>query len=269
MLVLQQSRIITSLNASLSKQLGLLLIYRASRINMSHSSAGARLGRRRILPSVAIILFTSPYAWGNSNVIDRIQQAEKSMVTVRTELTRVMHTSPPQEATYYRMAAGIVIDPSGIIVTNTHTIIDAPFIFVILRDGTKWPAQVLFASGEYDFSFLQIHPPYVLNSISWADSSLINVGDPIIAVGNSDYDNQSIMSGYVKSILQNRSSGSNDFLELDLDLHHGDSGGPILDGQGRLLGMVMAKRESEENSSIAIASNKIHQQYLQYKKSMP
>jgi len=88
-------------------------------------------------------------------------------------------------------------------------------------------------------------------------------------VGNSDYDDQSIMSGHVKSILQNRSSSNYDFLELDLDLNHGDSGGPILDSQGRLLGMVMAKRESQSNSSIAIASNKIHQQYLQYKENMP
>ena len=65
------------------------------------------------------------------------------------------------------------------------------------------------------------------------------------------------------------STSTNDFLELDLDLYHGDSGGPILDEQGRLLGMIMAKRESQENSSIAIASNKIHLQYLQYKKNVP
>jgi S1-C subfamily serine protease len=211
----------------------------------------------------------SECAWADSGLIDRIQQAEKSMVVVRTELTRVMHTNPPELATFYRTAAGIVIDPSGIIVANTHTIIDAPFIFVILRDGTKLPAQVLFASGEYDFSFLKITPPYPLKSVRWADSSLINIGDPIIAVGNSDYDNQSIMSGHIKSIIQSMSTSTNDFIELDLDLYHGDSGGPILDEQGRLLGMIMAKRESQENSSIAIASNKIHRQYLQYKENVP
>src|SRR5580658_8401472 len=104
----------------------------------------------------------SSFAWADTNLIDRIQQTEKSIVTVRTELTRVMPTTPPQIATYYRTAAGLVIDPSGIIVTNTHTIIHAPFIFVILRDGTKLPAQVLFASGEFDFSFLRINPPYPL-----------------------------------------------------------------------------------------------------------
>jgi len=221
------------------------------------------------LAMTLFLLLTSSSVWADKDLIDRIQQTEKSIVTVRTELTRVMPTTPPRMATFERIAAGLVIDPSGIIVTNTHTIINAPFIFVILRDGTKLPAKVLFASREYDFSFLRIFPPYPLRNVSWADSSLIKIGEPVIAVGNSDYDNQSIMSGHVKSILQDRSNTSNDFLELDLDLYHGDSGGPILDAQGRLLGMVMAKRESQPNSSIAIASNKIRRQYLQYKENMP
>jgi len=244
-------------------------MFLSSRINMSDPLIKNPRRKIQILSWLAIILSISTYAWAESNLIDRIQQTQRSIVTVRTELTRVMPTTPPRSVLYYRTAAGIVIDPSGIIVTNTHTIIDAPFIFVVLRDGTKLPAQVLFASGEYDFSFIKISPPYPLHRVRWADSSLINLGDEIIAVGNSDYDNQSIMSGHVKGILQSRSSSTNDFLELDLDLNHGDSGGPILDGQGRLLGMIMAKRESEDSTSIAIASNKIHQQYLQYKKNMP
>jgi S1-C subfamily serine protease len=108
-----------------------------------------------------------------------------------------------------------------------------------------------------------------LDSVAWVDSSIAKIGDPIIAIGNSDYNNQSIMEGHITSILQSLSTSTNDFFELDLDLNKGDSGGPILDEKGRLLGMVMAKRESQQNSSIAIASNKIRQQYLQYKQNVP
>src|ERR1700733_13788183 len=160
-----------------------------------------------IITVLLFITLSSPsLVWAQSNLINRIQETEQSIVTVRTELTRVMHTDPPRMATFYRTAAGLVIDPSGIIVANTHTIIDAPFIFIILRDGTKLPADVLYASGEFDFSFLKIHPPYPLKSVPWADSSLVNIGDTVIAVGNSDYDHQSIMTGHVKSILQSMSS---------------------------------------------------------------
>jgi S1-C subfamily serine protease len=223
---------------------------------------------RTILITLCILLVFS-YCWADSTLIERIQNTQNSIVTVRTELTKMMHTTPPRSATFQRTGSGLIIDASGIIVTNTHIIINAPFIFVILKDGTKLTAQVLFASGNYDFSFLRVQPPHKLQSVKWADSSRIAVGDPIIAIGNADFDNQSILSGHIKSIIQNVSRGTNDFLELDLDLYHGDSGGPILDYQGRLLGLIMAKRESQPNSSIAIASNKIHQQYLQYKRNLP
>ncbi|MDE1920659.1 MAG: trypsin-like peptidase domain-containing protein [Candidatus Omnitrophica bacterium] len=226
--------------------------------------------RRPVLFLPLLMAFSlSISARGDDNLISRIRRTEKSMVTVRTELTRVLPTMPPKMATYWRTAAGLVIDPSGIIVTNTHTIIDAPFIFVILPDGTKLPARVLYANGVFDFSFLKVHAPHPLHRVAWADSSRAHPDEEIIAIGNSGDRRLSMMSGRIKGVLQDRSTSARDFLELDLDLHHGDSGGPILDEQGRLLGMIMAKSESQPDSSIAIASNKIHRQYLQYKKNVP
>jgi len=216
-----------------------------------------------------ILLFVAPLAWGQNNVFDHIEQAEKSIITVQTELTRVIKTTPPKKITYYRTAIGIVLESSGLIVTNTHTIIHAPFIFVILRDGTKLPAKLIFTSRSYDFSFLRIHPPYPLKKIRWANSSQTHIGEAILVVKNSDYAHRSILEGHIKNILKTKRNGSNDFLELDLDLHHGDSGGPILDNRGRLLGIVMAKSKSQPNTSLAIASNKIHQQYLHYKENVP
>jgi len=190
------------------------------------------------------------------------------MVSVRTELTRVMPGRVPRTATFQRFAAGVVINPSGIIVTNTHTIIHAPFIFVILRDGTKLRARVIFSSKRYDFSFLKIHPPYPLSKIPWASASHIENGQAIIVIRHSDTDKLSVMAGHIKNIIRDRHGQSIDFLELDLTLRHGDSGEPILDAQGRLLGMVMARRESRPDTIIAIAATKIRRQYLQYEKSV-
>ena len=222
---------------------------------------------------------TSALVWAETPLMNHIQQAEKSIVGVHTELTRTMHLAPQQKATFERTAAGIVIDSSGIIVTNTHTIIHAPFIFVILRDGTKLRAHVVFSSKRYDLSFLKVHSPHPLQRIQWANPRLIKAGKPVIAIRTSEHNDLSIISGHIRNILHEKgtaplsfrglSPSDGEFLELDLDLHHGDSGGAILDEQGRLLGMIMAKQESQPNSSIAIPSNKIHAQYLQYKKSVP
>lgn len=137
-----------------------------------NSTMSMKLGLLTLCFLTLCILLTASCAWAESTLIDRIQQTEKSIVAVKTELTRIMPTNPPKMATFERTAAGLVIDPTGIIVTNTHTIIHAPFIFVILPDGTKLPAQVIFSSESYDFSFLKIQPPYPLAIVRWADSSL-------------------------------------------------------------------------------------------------
>ena len=204
-------------------------------------------------------------ALAQMSLIDHIQKAERSLVEVKTIYVKTIRH---RAVSFERNGAGIVIDPSGLVVTNTHTIINAPHIFVILRDGTKLEAQVAFVSVEYDFSFLKINPPHPLAAIAWADSSQIRLGEQIAAVGNSDYDNQSILSGCVVSLLQSRLSGTIEFIETDLNLYQGDSGGPILDGQGRLLGIVMAKAKHQDRTSLAIASDKIREQYLRWKQNM-
>ena len=122
--------------------------------------------------------------------------------------------------------------------------------------------------SEADFSFLKIDPPYPLKAVTWADSSQAQLGEPIIALGNSDYNHQSILGGQITSLIESMSSGSIELLELNLNLYQGDSGGPILNQEGQLLGLVMAKRKNEDRKSYAIASNKIRQEYLKYKQKM-
>ena len=222
---------------------------------------------RIMLALTSLFLGTlAPLGFAQDDLAGRIQKSERSMVTVRTELTRVMHSNPPHTVSFTRNAAGIVIDASGIIVTNTHTIIHAPYIFVILKDGTRLAAKVIFSSRKYDFTFLKVHPPHPLKRVRWANSALVTPGERIIAIGNSPENYHAVMPGHITGVLKKASSRINDFLQMDFELYHGDSGGPILDEQGRLLGMIMARREDQPNASIAIASDKIHWQYLQLRK---
>lgn len=214
---------------------------------------------------LCVFLLYGP-AWAQDSVIGRVQQLQGSLVEVKTVYVRTIRA---RMVSFERSGAGIVIDPSGLVVTNTHIIINAPHIFVLLRDGTKLEARPVFVSAGQDFSFLKIDPPRPLQAIAWADSSRISLGQEIVAVGNSDYNNQSILSGQVSSLLQSHATGENEFIQVNLNLYQGDSGGPILDTQGRLLGIVMGKEKHQDRVGLAIASNKIREQYLRWKQNLP
>jgi len=93
------------------------------------------------------------------------------------------------------------------------------------------------------------------------------VGTPIIALSNTDDDHQQILGGEITDLINGIDSNTTELFELNLNLLHGDSGGPLLDNQGHLLGLIMAKRLDEDNKSYAISSNKIQQEYLRYKEN--
>ncbi len=165
--------------------------------------------------------------------------------------------------TYHSQGSGVIIDSQGIIVTNTHIIAGVPHIYVGLPDGTKQEAKLVYSS-DADFSFITIEPAYPLQAITWADSSQAPVGTPIIGLSYAD-GQQHILSGQITNLINGKISNNIELIELNLNLVPGDSGGPLLDNQGHLLGLVMAKLKDQDNKSYAIASNKIQQEYQEYK----
>jgi S1-C subfamily serine protease len=216
---------------------------------------------------VLLLLFYSAIgpAFAQENIISRMENAQASIVGIRTVYVRPMKTPDHHMiiASYERHGAGIIIDPSGIIVTNTHIVINAPHILVALANGKVFEAKVLTV-GEGDFSLLKIDPPYKLKAIPWAESSKAQLGESIMAYGSSDLNHQSMLGGIITGLVQSQSTGMVELIELNLNLYQGDSGGPILDQQGRLLGLVMGKEKNEDRKSFAIASDKIRLAYLNF-----
>jgi S1-C subfamily serine protease len=215
-----------------------------------------------------IVLFLAQPAWAQTSIIERVLKLEDSIVTIQAQKLII----DPDGQNAHRGAAvaensgaGIIIDPSGYIVTNTHTILLAQFIFATLHNGTRLPAKIAAIAPNSDFAILKVDPPSPLKAIPWADSDQIKLGDAIISVGNSPLLKETISGGIVKGIGQSQSgSGSVELIETDFNLYNGDSGGPILDRQGHFLGIIVAKNMRVEHSSWAIPSNKIRQQFLSY-----
>lgn len=198
-----------------------------------------------------------------------MQTIAPSLVEVRTVDKKTFNESNGHTVvgTYHSQGSGVIIDSYGTIVTNTHIIANAPHIFVGLSDGTVLEAKLVYSS-DADFSFIKIDPPNPLDPISWADSSLAGAGTAIITLSYGDDHQQHILGGEITHVITGASSDEVEVFELNLDLYHGDSGGPLLDDQGHLLGLIMGKRLSEDKKSYAIAANKIQREYAQYQQNL-
>jgi len=193
-----------------------------------------------------------------------VQNVQSSLVEVRAVSTKTFATGT---ATYHSQGSGVILDSYGTIVTNTHIIANAPHIYVGLSDGTILEAQIVHSS-DADFSFIKVTPPYPLTPIIWADSSQAQIGTPIVTLSNDNGDQEHVLSGAITDVINNVDTNNVDAFELNLNLFHGDSGGPVLDDEGRLLGIIMGKKLSEDNKSYAISSSKIQQEYQDYQQNL-
>ena len=166
-----------------------------------------------------------------------------------------------------RYGQGIIIDSDGIIVTNKHIIGNARHIYVMLSGGKIFEATVLRNSQE-DLSLIKINAQYPLRAISLADPSDIHIGNNVIAIANSGFNLQRILGGQIIKVFKASSSDNVEVLETNITLKPGDSGGPILNEEGSLLGLIVGKQISDPSKSYAIASSRIQQEYFNYRNSI-
>ena len=157
-----------------------------------------------------------------------------------------------------KLGAGVIIDSSGIIITNYHTIVGATHIAIVLSSNKKVFAKILHISPKEDLALLSIQPPYPLKSITFANSNKAKLRQEIIHIGNSEYLNQTISGGRIIGLVQSKSNNNSlELFQLRMDIYKGDSGGPILTRNGNLLGMVSSKLTSQHKTCFAIPTHKI------------
>jgi S1-C subfamily serine protease len=160
--------------------------------------------------------------------------------------------------------AGVILDETGVIATNTHVIYGAQHIQVTLKTGEKLNAAVLYIAPYEDVSLLRITPPRPLTPIVWADSNLVQLNDEIITLGHSELLRSTISGGHIRAIGIRKGDPAQipEFLELDINHYQGDSGGPVFNRKGEFLGLMNAKRTNENRACLVVPSNKVHFAYL-------
>jgi serine protease Do len=145
---------------------------------------------------------------------------------------------PPRAAS---LGSGFIIDPSGIIVTNNHVIANAEQIAVTLSDDTTMQAEVIGRDVVSDLALLKVQPKAPLPAASWGDSGKARVGDWVLAIGNPFGLGGTVTAGIISATARDIHAGPyDDFLQTDASINRGNSGGPMFDLAGEVIGINTA-----------------------------
>ncbi|TAL81512.1 MAG: Do family serine endopeptidase [Beijerinckiaceae bacterium] len=139
------------------------------------------------------------------------------------------------------LGSGFVIDPSGIIITNNHVIADANDVTVIFDDGRKLKAKIIGKDSKVDVAVLKVKSDKPLKAVKFGDSDKVRVGDWVIAVGNPFGLGGSVTAGIISARHRNIDSGPYDnYFQTDAAINKGNSGGPLFDLDGDVIGINTA-----------------------------
>ena len=145
----------------------------------------------------------------------------------------------PRKAT--SLGSGFIIDPAGYIVTNNHVIADADQITVILHDNTSLKATVVGRDTKTDIALLKVKVNKPLPAANWGNSDTARVGDWVLAIGNPFGLGGSVTAGILSARQRDINSGPyDDFLQTDAPINRGNSGGPMFDMDGQVIGINTA-----------------------------
>jgi serine protease Do len=139
------------------------------------------------------------------------------------------------------MGSGFIIDPTGYIVTNNHVVDGAGEITVILKDGTRHSAKLEGKDAKTDLALLKIDSSEELPYVRFGDSDKTRVGDWVVAVGSPFGLGGSVSAGIISARGRDIHSGPyDDYLQIDAPINRGNSGGPLFDASGKVVGINTA-----------------------------
>ncbi len=147
----------------------------------------------------------------------------------------------PQERKSSALGSGFIIDEKGIVVTNNHVIQDAEDIIIRVNGDKEFKAKVIGADPLSDIAVLQLDTKEKFTPVAFGDSDKARIGDWVIAIGNPFGLGGTVTSGIISA--RNRSIGLSryeDYIQTDASINSGNSGGPLFDMNGDVIGINTA-----------------------------
>ena len=157
------------------------------------------------------------------------------------------------------LGSGFIIDKSGYIITNNHVIDNAEKIMVILYDDTSFEATVVGKDPKTDVALLKINPKKTkLTAVKFGDSNKLRVGDWVMAIGNPFGFGGTVTAGIVSARGRNLSGSYDDYIQTDASINRGNSGGPLFDMNGNVVGIntaIFSQSGGSVGIGFAVSSN--------------
>ncbi|SHI59446.1 Do/DeqQ family serine protease [Aureimonas altamirensis DSM 21988] len=160
------------------------------------------------------------------------------------------------------LGSGVIVDETGLVVTNNHVVDGADEVKIALGDGREYASTVLMKDARADLAVLRIDADETFSTIAFSDSDQISIGDLVLAIGNPFGIGQTVTSGIVSALARTH-VGVNDFgyfIQTDAAINPGNSGGPLIDMQGRLIGVntaIFSRSGGSNGIGFAIPSNMV------------
>ena len=230
-------------------------------------AGGLAMGWYAMEKSRTPITFLNNGSDGNSanftegSIADVAEKISKSVVSIvtSTKITNYFGQSYDSSAA----GTGVIVSKDGYILTNKHVINGATKVTVVLDDGTIYEdVEVVTTDPLNDIAFLKVKDVSDLPAATLGDSKTISVGQQVIAIGNAlgQYQNtvtSGIISGTGRSVTASDESGYNtetlsDMIQTDAAINSGNSGGPLVNAAGEVIGINTATSTSAENMGFAI-----------------
>ena len=202
-----------------------------------------------------------PRGGAPASFADLTQQLQPAVVNISTrQRVKVQNNNPfagtpfsdlfgggqggaaPQTREAQSLGSGFIVSADGYLVTNNHVITaegQGESITVTMTDGTDYPAKLIGRDAASDLAVLKITSTKPLPFVKFGDSRHARVGDWIIAIGNPFGLGGTVTSGIISAVYRNTGSGSayDRYLQTDASINRGNSGGPMFDMQGNVIGI--------------------------------
>ncbi|KEP69167.1 trypsin [Thioclava dalianensis] len=139
------------------------------------------------------------------------------------------------------LGTGFIIEKDGYIVTNAHVVDGAESVKVTFSDGTSEDAKVIGEDKATDIALIKVKTDKDLTTVGFGDSDKVQVGEPVVAIGNPFGLGTSVSAGIVSALGRDLNSGPFDnYIQTDAAINKGNSGGPLFDAEGKVIGMNSA-----------------------------